>query len=237
MPPVPPPLAGLLELARPRLSLVGTSALLFETPGPLSLLNQQRLWDVACRLDADPAVLGAHLGMNSLLVRYDALRHGQRAIRQRIRQAWAAAEPRPLNQIVLEATVDYGGAAAPDFADLCARTGLSAADVARLHAEPDYVVFAPGNKGGYGYLFGLPETLFMPRKPQPQRVRGGGQVTIGGLQCNLIAPSASPRERLTGWNVIGRAHDLPRAFDPERTPPTLTRPGDRIRFRVGRIAA
>ncbi|MFX5476926.1 carboxyltransferase domain-containing protein [Acinetobacter baumannii] len=46
-----------------------------------------------------------------------------------------------------------------------------------------------------------------------------------------IYPMASPG----GWQLIGRT--ALQLFDPSQQPPTLLRPGDRVRFTVERVAS
>ena len=58
----------------------------------------------------------------------------------------------------------------------------------------------------------------------------GGSVSIGGIQTGVSA-SDGP----SGWNTIGRT--ALQFFDPQRDPPALLSPGDRIRFTVLRIEA
>lgn len=223
--------------AAPRVTQTGTSALLFESPGPLSLESQQRIWAMALVLGARAGVRGAHPGMNNLLVRYDPLTICRDALHQAIEDAWLGVEPQLLAGRELVVQVVYGGEHGPDLIALCERSGLSPSEVARVHSEPDYTVFAPGNKGGFGYLFGLDERLFFPRKQSPVARRGGGHIAIGGMQCNLGSPASDRAERITGWNLIGQAPDAPPPFDLSRQPPTLTIPGDRIRFRIQKVIA
>ena len=66
---------------RPSISLLGTTALLFEAPGELALASQQRIWSLARETQAWPEVREAVPGMNNLMLafacaprRLDALR-------------------------------------------------------------------------------------------------------------------------------------------------------------------
>jgi len=65
----------------------------------------------------------------------------------------------------------------------------------------------------------------------------GGVVSIAGAQAILGPPRKPDGADLgpTGWHVIGRAPDVPVAFDLARDPMSLVSLGDRIRFRVERI--
>jgi allophanate hydrolase subunit 1 len=50
-----------------------------------------------------------------------------------------------------------------------------------------------------------------------------GSVAIGGAQTGIY-----PRESPGGWRILGRTPLV--LFDPQRDPPTLLQPGDRVRF-------
>ncbi|MFX6804127.1 carboxyltransferase domain-containing protein, partial [Acinetobacter baumannii] len=69
-----------------------------------------------------------------------------------------------------------------------------------------------------------------PRHTTPRVSIPAGSVGIGGEQTGIY-PMASPG----GWPVIGRT--ALQLFDPSQQPPTLLRPGDRVRFTVERVAS
>ncbi len=81
--------------------------------------------------------------------------------------------------------------------------------------------FAPG----FPYLLGLDAALHVPRRADPRTRVPAGSVAIGGAQTGIY-----PRELPGGWNLIGRTPQV--LFDPERDPPCLLAPGDRVRFRA-----
>ena len=54
--------------AEPRISLLGTTGLLFEAPGAFDLGNQQRIWGMADALANWPEVREAVPGMTNLTV-------------------------------------------------------------------------------------------------------------------------------------------------------------------------
>jgi KipI family sensor histidine kinase inhibitor len=111
-----------------------------------------------------------------------------------------------------------------------AHTGLSVAEIVRIHSAPLYTVYALGSHPGYCYLGGMDARIATPRRAVPVVRLPGGSVSIGGIQTGVSA-SDGP----SGWNTIGRtAMDF---FDPKHEPPALLAPGDRIRFTVLRIEA
>jgi len=134
--------------------------------------------------------------------------------RERIRR-----EPR-----VVEIPVCYGGEYGPDLEDVARHSGLDPEDVVRIHSERQYLVYMIGFAPGFPYLGGLDERLATPRRSTPRTAIPKGSVGIGGSQTGIY-----PIESPGGWNIIGRtAQPL---FLPDEQPPSLLRPGDRVRFR------
>ncbi|GAB2845600.1 allophanate hydrolase subunit 1 [Actinocorallia aurea] len=129
---------------------------------------------------------------------------------------------------LVEVPVVYDGA---DLAEVSELTGLPVAEVVRRHSAAEYTVAYLGFSPGFGYLTGLAEALVLPRKATPRTSVPAGSVAIAG-PYTAVYPSASP----AGWHLIGRT-DL-RLWDPDREPPSLLEPGDRVRFResVGGVA-
>ena len=164
-------------------------------------------------------------GYASLLAPFDPLRVEESAVRsalgEAVARAWAPAEMEPSPSIVIP--VRYGGADGPDLGDVAMRTGLGELDVVRLHASLEYRVFCVGFVPGFPYLGVLPAALELPRRATPRLRVPAGSVAIAGRQTGIY-PAVTPG----GWHVIGRT-DMA-AWDPERDPPALLAPGDRVRF-------
>ncbi|HEY9097848.1 MAG TPA: 5-oxoprolinase subunit PxpB [Thiobacillus sp.] len=119
--------------------------------------------------------------------------------------------------------VEYGGAAGPDLAALATRAGMDASDYIACHAAAEYTVAFLGFQPGFPYLKGLPDVLQAPRKATPRTHVAAGSVALGGAYSGIY-PAAGPG----GWQIIGRAQVC--LFDPQRNPPNLLLPGDRLRF-------
>ena len=224
-------------LARPRVSLCGPSALLFESDGPLSLPVQQRIWSLIDIVREWNGVCDVQPGMNNLLVLIDPVALDAEALGERLLKAWPNVRPLDRTPKVLEIGVLYGGESAMDMRELAASHGLSPLDVARLHAGPDYTVFAPGTGAGYGYLFGLDARLVTPRKKVPVTRPSGSYVSIGGAQTGIGTPTTTkpPEMAPNGWHVIGYAPDAPMPFDLSKEQPFLLSLGDKVRFRIERV--
>jgi len=209
----------------PAISLLGTTALLFEAPGETTLATQRRIWALAHDAQTWPEVGEAVPGMNNLMVTFASPPRDWAPVASRLRQAWAAVEPLPLDGRCVELPVTYGGEGGPHMADVVAHTGLAPEEVAEIHAAPTYPVFAVGSHPGYCYLGGMDPRIATPRRRTPVLRIPGGAVSIGGSQTGVSA-SAGP----SGWNTIGSTDMV--FFDVGRTPPTLLQPGDSIRFRI-----
>ncbi|MDP0490153.1 MAG: 5-oxoprolinase subunit PxpB [Verrucomicrobiota bacterium JB023] len=113
--------------------------------------------------------------------------------------------------------VSYG-----DLAELTEALSLSRDEIIQLHSSAEYTVATLGFSPGFPYLLGLPPQLHVPRKAMPAKVPAGS-VAIAAGQAGIY-PMASQG----GWHVLGQT-DAP-LFRAEADPPTLLRPGDRVRF-------
>ncbi|XHO07142.1 5-oxoprolinase subunit B (plasmid) [Ralstonia syzygii] len=211
-----------------RISLLGTTALLFDVPGELSLITQQRLWSLALDVEAWPEVREAVPGMNNLMLTFTRPPSGLAQIETRLREAWRAATPLPREGRLVELPVVYGGERGPHMADVVNHTGLSVDEIVERHSAPDYHVFALGSHPGYCYLGGMDPRIATPRRKVPVLSIPGGAVSIGGSQTGVSA-SDGP----SGWNTIGSSEMC--FFDPNRNPPALLQPGDVLRFRVEKV--
>jgi KipI family sensor histidine kinase inhibitor len=219
---------GETDLADPSISLLGSSALLFEAPGLLDLGQQRRIWALARQAQGWPGIREAVPGMNNLMLTFHTPPRSLVALESALHQAWERGDALQLAGKVVELPVVYGGEAGPHLADVVAHTGLSVTDIVRFHCEPLYTVYALGSHPGYCYLGGMDLRIATPRRKVPVLDLPGGSVSIGGIQTGVSA-SAGP----SGWNTIGRTAMV--FFDPQRDPPALLAPGDMIRFVVLRI--
>jgi len=211
-----------------RTSLMGEAAVLLDVMGRSTLENQARIWELARRVGPWPEVRETVLGMGNLLVIFDPGRIAAEAMQDRLAAAFAEAGTWEEAGRTVEIPVVYGGEAGPDLGLVAERAGLSTDEVIRLHSGAEYVVYALGSSPGFGYLGGLPEALFMPRRDVPILRAEGGSVMIAGLQCG-VTWAGGP----TGWHVIG--HSTLPVFDLEARPPALLKPGDRVRFTIGDV--
>lgn len=134
----------------------------------------------------------------------------------------AASRPTPAR--VIEIPVCYGGDFSPDLAAVASHARTTTDEVIARHTAGEYTVAMLGFAPGFPYLLGLDPALQMPRRATPRTRVPAGSVAIGGAQTGIY-----PSELPGGWQLIGRTPLV--LFDPQREPPCLLAPGDRVRFR------
>jgi inhibitor of KinA len=160
----------------------------------------------------------------SLCVNYDSLlttgRELEAAIRSLVKQSGASSQFRRLWDI----PVCYDPQYAPDIEDVGRAVGLTAANVAALHAGTQYHVYMIGFIAGYPYMGDLPAKLRLPRRLDPRT-----RVPPGSLAIATSMTAVYPYESPGGWHLIGTSPV--RFFDPESAKGALLGPGDAVKFR------
>lgn len=210
-------------MQRARCYLLGERAVVLELEPPVSLESQQRIWGLSQRLHAYASVLEVIPGMNNItLILRDPQQSALDAI-ERLQRWWEESEAQLPESRQVEIPVIYGGESGPDLTVVAEHAALTPRQVVELHSSSDYVVFFIGFQPGFSYLGGLDPRLHIPRRAEPRVAVPAGSVGIGGSQTGVY-PLASPG----GWQLIGQTRTA--LFDPLQQPPTLLRPGDRVRF-------
>lgn len=199
---------------------LGEAALCYTLPAPLSLAQQQRIWQLAAGLADVDGVQELIPGMNNLTLVFDPLRTDPAELEATALALWAKPPRRQQLGRLVEIPVTYDG---PDLSEVASHCGLSADEVVHRHTRGEYVVYFIGFQPGFAYLGGLDEALHTPRRAEPRVAVPAGSVGIGGAQTGIY-PLATPG----GWQLIGRTSLA--LFDPQAEPPTLLAPGDRVRF-------
>ncbi|MDO8330420.1 MAG: 5-oxoprolinase subunit PxpB [Fluviicoccus sp.] len=141
-------------------------------------------------------------------------------LEKQVRLTLTELDIRDFNPRRIELSVRYNG---PDLAHVCAHTGLTEAEVIRLHSEGIYDVYFLGFSPGFAYLGGLAPELATPRLEMPRVMVPAGSVAIGGAQT-AVYPQATPG----GWNLIGHCPEI--LFDPKSEEPCRLQPGDQVVF-------
>ncbi|QOV39708.1 allophanate hydrolase subunit 1 [Streptomyces ferrugineus] len=126
----------------------------------------------------------------------------------------------PRAREVVELPVRYDG---PDLADVAAHWGVSAQEVARIHADTEFSVAFCGFAPGFGYLTGLPPHYDIPRRATPRTAVPAGAVALAGPYTGVY-----PRSSPGGWQLIGTTDAV--LWDHTRVPAALLSPGTRVRF-------
>lgn len=206
---------------------LGELALLCEVPPPATLNCQQRIWAMASRVSNWPDVVDVVPGMNNLTLVFGPLADAQR-LETQLRAAWEESEALVADGKLVDIEVAYGGDEGPDLREVAKHTGLTPAEVVRRHTAPEYIVYFLGFQPGFAYMGGLDKSLATPRRAEPRMAVPAGSVGIGGEQTGIY-PAASPG----GWQLLGRTDAA--LFMPQRNPPALLSPGDRIRFVASKV--
>ncbi len=166
-----------------------------------------------------PGVTDLVPGYVNLYVEFDA----RRLSRARV-ERWLAPFLQELPSIdqgrLVEVPVRYDG---EDLAWVAQATGLTPAEVVRLHQKPTYRVFATGFTPGFPFMGPLEPPLCLPRRAFPRPQVSAHRVAIAGHQTGIY-PLPSPG----GWHLLGTA--LVQVYNPRRPEPFLLEAGDRVRF-------
>lgn len=219
---------------RPRIEALGEDGLLLRLGDGIDAGTNARVHALAARLAACRPpwlreIVPAYATL-ALFVDLDAMADDPAPLETAT--AWALAQdaaPAPTGDIapasarVVDIPVRFGGDDGPDLADAAAHAGLTEADFLARFRAAEYRVAMIGFAPGFPYLLGLDPALALPRLATPRTRVPAGSVAIGGAQAGIY-----PAEGPGGWRLLGRT---PLAlFDPRREPPSLLRPGDRVRF-------
>lgn len=218
-----------MAAGRVRIEPLGDAALLVILGETLDADANARARALAAAIGADAlGGLGVPVpGHASVLVPFEPEAVSEAAVRAAIAAALpVAARARTADEPggrLHELPVRYGGEQGPDLAAVAGASGLTEADVARLHSGVEYRVLVLGFVPGFAYLGVLPPELEMPRRAVPRERVPAGSVAISGRQTGVY-----PLDGPGGWHLLGRTEV--RLWDPGADPPARLAPGDRVRF-------
>jgi inhibitor of KinA len=170
-----------------------------------------------------PGVVETVPTMRSLTVYYDPLLTSHAVLAETILPLIGKSDATATAGRRWTLPVCYEPAFAPDLADVAAATGLTAAEVIRLHTSVTYRVYMLGFLPGQAYLGDLPAALHLPRRQTPRTAVPAGSVAIATSMATVY-----PLESPGGWHLIGRCPV--RLFDPATASPVLLAPSDEVRF-------
>ncbi|MSO29614.1 MAG: 5-oxoprolinase subunit PxpB [Acidobacteria bacterium] len=202
----------------------GDSALLLELDPVIDPEVNARAVAIAAALRRHqfPGVRDIVSTFRSVAVFFDPWRADVAALAEAIGRASGAA-PIIEERAPIDVEVVYGGENGPDLAEVAAFAGCAPSDVIDRHASRTYRVFMLGFLPGFAYMGSVDDSIAAPRRATPRTRVPAGSVGIAGRQTGIY-PVDSPG----GWQIIGRT--AMKVFDPDRNPPALFAPGDRVRF-------
>lgn len=159
----------------------------------------------------------------SLLIHYDPQRLRQARLKERLQELLQDLRPNEAAGRQWRLPVCYDPSLGPDLEEVAMRTGLTVAEVVRLHSSKAYHVYMVGFLPGFPYMGDLPAALALPRRENP-RIK----VPAGSLAIAMNMAAIYPLESPGGWHLLGQTPV--RLWDLRREPPTLLVPGDTVRF-------
>lgn len=203
--------------------ILGESAILLEPQTAEGALNHIHLLSRSLESDQISGVVDVVPAYTSLAVIFDKNVTSMEALLAEVEHLRAFSVGLKKNVQTIEIPVSYRNA--PDWEDLIRHTGLSREEIVDIHTSTEYRVAMIGFLPGFMFLEGLDPRLECPRRDVPRSHVPAGSVGIGGKQTGIYALD-SPG----GWNIIGTT--TKRLFDPERDPPVMVSPGDKVIFRA-----
>jgi inhibitor of KinA len=199
---------------------IGDAALLVELGARIDPALNSRCHALAAALEKRSGVREAFAGYSTVTVHYDPERTTfnalKAAIAKLLKEKTRVGPSGRLHRI----PVSYDG---PDLAESAELLGMTTAQLVALHSKPIYRVFMVGFVPGFAYLGPLPPALNLPRRRVPRTHVPAGSVAMAGEQTGVY-PLPTPG----GWHLLGRT-SMP-MFLPASDPPSLLRPGDRVKF-------
>ncbi|MFJ7205707.1 allophanate hydrolase subunit 1 [Streptomyces sp. NPDC098789] len=133
---------------------------------------------------------------------------------------WRVPALAPAEGPLVRVPVRYDG---PDLAEVAALWDVPPARVPEIVGGTEFRVAFCGFAPGFGYLTGLPERWWPPRRASPRTSVPAGSLALAGEYAGVY-----PRSSPGGWQLIGSTDAV--LWDPAREPAALFAPGVRVRF-------
>jgi inhibitor of KinA len=209
----------------PRFLDAGETALVVEFGDAVDPVINQRVLALDAALGADPpkGVRECVPTYRSLMIHYDPLLIDRDELIRIARQAMAVALMQTAQAASWILPCCYEPPFAEDIDDAARLLKLSPDEVIAQHTAALLRVYMYGFTPGQLYLGGVPDALFISRRPEPRQPHPAGAVLIAGGLC-VVAPFVMP----TGWYVLGCTPE--RLYAPERGNSFFIQPGDLVRF-------
>ncbi len=165
---------------------------------------------------------------SSLTIIYNPRIVSYRELTRIVKNTWLEMQGVDVSRLIkprlIEIPVAYGGEFGPDMPFVVEYSGLSEEEVIRIHSGRIYTCYMLGFTPGFVYLGDVDPRIAVPRLETPRLRILPGSVGIAGKQTGFYGV-----ESPGGWRLIGRTPLL--VFNPNRDPPSIIRPGDRVKFK------
>lgn len=194
-------------------------------PADDALVNARRLGQkITQTATLEDGIRDVVPGLCNLLIQYDPLLTSQSEVKSKVLGQLAGGDAGDDGASRLwHIPVCYGGEYGPDLEEVAKATGLSPDDVIAKHTSKRLTVAIMGFLPGLGYMKGVDDALYQPRKSTPRQHVPARSVGIA-MDQSVIYPLPSPG----GWNLLGRTPVA--LFDPKREQPVLLAAGDFVEF-------
>ncbi len=211
-----------------RYLIVGDRGLSVEFGNSLEEEINRRVQKMRYALEGDKlsGVMECNPTIRSLFVYYDPLKIGIKKLIRELREIEGRMDNITLPEPRLfEIPIVYGGEFGPDLSLAAQLLKLTPEEIIQIHSGKEYFVYDTGFIGGSAHFKVPPPLDSLPRKKTPNLGVPMGAVLIAGGMGSVFKPLAGP----TGWYWIGQSPL--RQWFPEKTPPLLILPGDKVIYR------
>jgi KipI family sensor histidine kinase inhibitor len=173
-----------------------------------------------------PGIVEAFPTIRSLFVYYDPLIIDVGKLIRALKNIEARMTDIPFPPSSLfEIPCIYGGEYGPDLDPAAEILGFSPEEIIDIHSGKEYFIYDTGFIGGSAHFKVPPPLDRLTRKKTPNLGAPQGAVLIAGGLGSAFKTIAAP----TGWYWIGTSPL--RGWFPEKNPPLLINPGDKIIYR------
>lgn len=197
------PLQTLDETAGVLIERVTEDALLVRFKPEISIATNQRIQALVAFLRGEyvERIIDVIPSYTTLLVQYDLLKlhheELEKGIMSELNQP-GHVEQTATESKLIQIPVCYDRSLALDGKEMEQRCNLPLEEIAHLHGEAQYTVFAIGFCPGLAFLGNVDKAIARPRKATPRLNVTAGSVAIANLQTTVY-----PMDTPGGWNIIG----------------------------------
>jgi KipI family sensor histidine kinase inhibitor len=212
-------------MSEPRYLTAGEAALVVEYGETIDPAINDRVVALDAALAANPVagVVETVPTYRSLMIHFDPRRLTTGALIAAVAALDVSMPPRAVTAKRWIVPACYELPHAEDLAEAAGLLGLTTDRVRDLHATTIYRVYMYGFSPGFTFLGGLPDALFLSRRPAPRPPAPTGSLLIANGQA-LVTSFAMP----TGWYCLGRTPA--KMFDTSREKNFLIDIGDEVTF-------